>query len=107
MKIPFLFVLLFLGTALAEETAGDSAIVEFSDRISIQLLARYHYASFSGKSTDDKDLATNRPVDLGIGGGYGDWTWSSLFTILFGADSEKRPTCSSTISATGFSGICF
>lgn len=92
MKIPFLFVLLFLGMALSAETTGDSVIVAFSDRVSIQLLARYHYASFSGKSTDDKDLATNRPVDLGIGGGYGDWTWSSLFTISFGADTEKPKT---------------
>lgn len=92
MKKLFALVLLFFGMALAEETAGDSAVVSFPDRLSIQLIARYNYASFSGESTDDKDLATNRPIDLGLGGGYGDWTWSSLFTVSFGADSKKPKT---------------
>lgn len=75
----------------AEET-GNSAIASFPDKFSIQLIARYNYASLSGESMDDKVLATNRPVDLGLGGGYGDWTWSSLFTLSFGADSEKPKT---------------
>lgn len=92
MKKIFALVLLFFGMALAEEAAGDSAVVSFQDRLSIQLIARYNYASFSGESTDDKDLVTNRPIDLGLGGGYGDWTWSSLFTVSFGADSKKPKT---------------
>lgn len=92
MKRLFGVVLLFWGMALAEEAAGDSVIVSFPDKISVQLLARYNFALLSGKSTGDRDLATNRPVDLGLGGGYGDWTWSSLFTFSFGADTRKPKT---------------
>lgn len=107
MKNFFLFAFLFCCAAFADEAAGDSAIVSFPDKISVQLIARYNYATFSGESTGDRVLSTNRPVDLGIGGGYGDWTWSSLFTLSFGADSDKPKTRALDLQLNHFGDRCF
>lgn len=86
-------ILFFVGFAFAEaDSLPDSVITSFPDKISVQFLARYNYASFSGASTDDETLQTNRPIDLGLGGGYGDFTWSTLFTFSFGSDNSKPRT---------------
>lgn len=86
-------LLWIVGLAFAEtEFSPDSVITTFPDKISIQFLARYNYAAFSGASTDDEQMQTNCPIDLGLGGGYGDFTWSTLFTFSFGTDQSKPRT---------------
>lgn len=93
MKI-FIGVLLLTGILLAQsETApSDSVIEKFSDKISLQFIVTYNYAQFSGESTDDEQLLTNRPVNLGLGGGYGDFTWSSILSFSFGANKDRPKT---------------
>ena len=62
-------LLWIVGLAFAEtEFSPDSVITTFPDKISIQFLARYNYAAFSGASTDDEQMQTNCPIDLGLGG---------------------------------------
>lgn len=85
-------VLLFALPVLAENAPGDSVVGSFAGKFSLQFLARYNYASLSGESTGDENFATNRPIDIGLGGGYGDLTWSTLVTVSFGADSKKPKT---------------
>lgn len=84
-----IFCLLLSALLCAETIPADSAITAFPQKIAIQFLARYPYTSFVGKTLDGKALKTNRSVDIGIGGGYGDFTWSSVFAFSFGYDKEK------------------
>lgn len=78
--------------AVSAFASGDSLITAFPQKISVQFLTRYPFMSYSGESASDENLQTNRSIDLGLGGGYGDWTWSSLFAFSFGVDSDKPRT---------------
>lgn len=89
-------LVVFLGgifsLAFAEASKPDSVITAFDGKISVQFLARYNFASLVLNDSEKETFETNRPIDLGLGGGYGDWTWSTLFTFRFGADGKKPKT---------------
>lgn len=90
----FRFAILFcaLFCAVSAFASGDSVITAFPQKISVQILSRYPFTLYSGESTSDEKLLTNRSIDLGLGGGYGDWTWSSLFAFSVGHDRKKPRT---------------
>lgn len=91
MKFPKIVLVIASLSSLAT-AAQDSVITAFEKKIAFQFQAKYNYASFTGESTQDEYIETNRPIDLGIGGGYGDWTWSSLWTVSFGEEGGKPKT---------------
>ena len=70
MKKLWMGVLFWCGVLWAESAMADPPpVTSFSEKFFLQLIARYNYASFSGESTDDVDLKTNLPIELGVGGG--------------------------------------
>lgn len=103
-------LLWIVGLAFAEtEFSPDSVITTFPDKISIQFLARYNYAAFSGASTDDEQMQTNCPIDLGLGAGMAILP-GALCSRFHSAPIKanrvrRRRIYSSIISATAFLGI--
>jgi hypothetical protein len=103
MKI-FSVVLLLTGILLAQSKTvpSDSVIEKFSDKISLQFITNYYFENLSGESLNDEKLSTNRPLNLGIGGGYGDFTWSSILSFSFGANEDRPKTKASGLGFNYF-----
>ncbi len=107
MKKLWIGVLFWCGALWAESAKPETPVItSFPEKFFLQLITRYNYASFSGESTDDVELQTNLPIELGVGGGYGIFSWSSLLSFSFGSD-EDRPRTKGTNLQLGFYGNRF
>ena len=107
MKKLWIGVLFWCGALWAESAKPETPVTtSFPEKFFLQLITRYNYASFSGESTDDVDLKTNLPIELGVGGGYGIFSWSSLLSFSFGSEDD-RPSTKGTNLQLGFYGNRF
>lgn len=75
----FIVVLMLLCTAAFAE--GD--ITGFERKFPLRVLCNYNFVSFWSSEYREGAFNSNRPVDLGLGFGYGDLYWDLVFALPF------------------------
>jgi hypothetical protein len=83
--------------------AQESSILKFEDPFSLKLSTKYNFLGFSQNLEDDK-IKSNRPLDLGIGLGYKDFSFVCYINIPFLYDSDYLKSKSVDFSITNFFG---
>lgn len=93
------------GYAVAKETPGDSLSIEkkensksesgilmFEREFSIRFLANYNYMNFWSSEYHNGALHSNRPVDIGLGFGYGDFSLDFKYSLPFTFNNGNSTT---------------
>lgn len=72
------------------ETEHEDGIVEFRRKFLIRFLCNYNFVSFWSSEFDGGALKSNRPVDVGLGLGYGDFYWDFIYALPFTSNTRVR-----------------
>jgi hypothetical protein len=83
--------------------AQESSILKFEDLFSLKLSTKYNFLGFSQNLEDDK-IRSNRPLDLGIGLGYKDFSFMCNINVPFLYDRDYLKSKSVDFSITNFFG---
>lgn len=85
----FLFTLLcglVVGSALA------FSIETPEKKISLRFSTLFNFINFSAKDSYFKNCNLNQPIDIGIGGGIGDFFWDFTYALPFSIDDKSSPS---------------
>lgn len=76
------------------ETEHEDGIVEFRRKFLIRFLCNYNFVSFWSSEFDGGALKSNRPVDVGLGLGYGDFYWDFIYALPFTSNNKSSKSIS-------------
>ena len=85
----FLFTLL---CGLAVGSALASSIETPEKKISLRFSTLFNFINFSAKDSYFKNCNLNQPIDIGIGGGFGDFFWDFTYALPFSIDDKSSPS---------------
>lgn len=71
-----------------------SGISEFKKKFQLRFLTNYNFVSFWSSEFHEGSLISNRPVDAGLGFGYGDLYLDILFALPFTLDNNRSKSLS-------------
>ena len=90
----------FLFTLLCELVVGSalaSSIETPEKKISLRFSTLFNFINFSAKDSYFKNCNLNQPIDIGIGGGFGDFFWDFTYALPFSIDDKSSPSETSVV----------
>lgn len=72
------------------DSVHASGITRFRRKFLVRFLCNYNFVTFWSSENKGDFLVSNRPVDVGLGIGYGDFYWDFIYALPFTADTKSK-----------------